>query len=336
MAGEKAAESAGQRLAAIVESSDDAIISKDLNGIITSWNKGAERIFGYTEEETIGKPVTILIPADRQDEGPAILARIRMGERVDHYETVRQKKDGTLIDISLTVSPVKDAGGRIIGASKIARDITERKRGQERQSLLLREMSHRVKNLFTVASSIVALSARGAATPEALANAVQDRLAALGRAHELTLANPFAEAPLQAKAATLHALIKQIVLPFENQNGSAKRVQVTGPDTPVSASSVTSFALLLHEFATNAAKYGALSADCGTVEIACSEDKGHFTIRWQERGGPPITQESESEGFGGLLVRATVTHQLHGEITREWKPEGLAIRLSFDKASVAG
>lgn len=114
-------------LAAIVESSDDAIISKDLNGIITSWNKGAERIFGYTADEIIGRPVTTLIPADHQDEEPAILARIRRGERIDHYETIRQRKDGSLLNISLTVSPVKDERGRIIGASKIARDITERK-----------------------------------------------------------------------------------------------------------------------------------------------------------------------------------------------------------------
>ena len=120
------------QLASIVESSDDAIVSKDLNGVITSWNRGAERLFGYTADEIVGKPVTILIPADRHDEEPEILGRIRRGERIDHYETVRRRKDGSLVDISLTVSPVKDAFGRIVGASKIARDITERKRGQYR------------------------------------------------------------------------------------------------------------------------------------------------------------------------------------------------------------
>ena len=122
------AEDSGQWLSAIIESSDDAIISKNLDGIIMSWNKGAERIFGYQEEEVIGKPVTVLMPPERYNEEPAILAGIRQGERFDHYETVRKRKDGTLIDISLSISPIKDAGGRIIGASKIARDITERKR----------------------------------------------------------------------------------------------------------------------------------------------------------------------------------------------------------------
>src|SRR6185437_5023809 len=116
------------RLAAIVESSDDAIISKDLNGIITSWNQGAERMFGYSAAEAIGQPVLMLIPPDRANEEPYIIAQIRNGERVDHYETVRRRKDGSLIDISLTVSPIHDASGRILGAAKISRDISERKR----------------------------------------------------------------------------------------------------------------------------------------------------------------------------------------------------------------
>ena len=102
----KAAEENAQRLASIVQSSDDAIISKDLNGIINSWNRGAERLFGYTSEEVIGKPITILIPPERVDEEPSILARLRRGERIDHYETVRRRKDGSLVDISLSVSPI--------------------------------------------------------------------------------------------------------------------------------------------------------------------------------------------------------------------------------------
>ncbi|HJR22603.1 MAG TPA: PAS domain S-box protein, partial [Dongiaceae bacterium] len=109
------------RLAAIIESNEDAIISKSLDGIITSWNSGAERLFGYTAAEAIGQPVTMLIPPERIDEEPGILARIRRGERIEHYDTVRRRKDGSAIDISLTVSPIKDSGGTIIGASKIAR-----------------------------------------------------------------------------------------------------------------------------------------------------------------------------------------------------------------------
>lgn len=118
-------------LAAIIESADDAIISKTLEGIITSWNKGAERIFGYTAEEAVGKPVTMLIPDDHMDEEPNILARLRAGDRIEHYETVRVTKDGRLIDISLTVSPIKGPNGQIVGASKIARDITDQRQARK-------------------------------------------------------------------------------------------------------------------------------------------------------------------------------------------------------------
>src|SRR6478672_13007993 len=115
-----------QHLARIVESSDDAIVSKDLNGIILSWNRAAERIFGYTAAEAIGQSIRMIIPADRQGEEDMVLARIRAGEAITHFETLRQRKDGTLIPISLTVSPIHDDAGRVIGASKIARDITDR------------------------------------------------------------------------------------------------------------------------------------------------------------------------------------------------------------------
>ncbi len=124
----KQAEKTSRLLSAIVDSSDDAIISKNLDGTITSWNKSAERLFGYTEAEAIGQPVSMLIPKDRLEEEPKILSRLRNGERVDHFETVRRRKDGTLLNISLTISPIKNSNGIVVGASKIARDITERKR----------------------------------------------------------------------------------------------------------------------------------------------------------------------------------------------------------------
>src|SRR5947209_6377941 len=133
-------EAAGLHLAAIIESSDDAIISKNLNGVITSWNKGAERIFGYTAAEALGNPVSMLAPSERVNEMPDILSKIRQGLRVEHYETKRRRKDGQVIDVSLTVSPIRSASGQIVGASKIARDITDRKRAeQERAEILSRE-----------------------------------------------------------------------------------------------------------------------------------------------------------------------------------------------------
>ena len=135
----KRSEELERLLVSIVESSDDAIISKDLNGIITSWNKGAEQLFNYAAEEVIGKHITLLFPPNRLEEEKTIIERIRSGERIEHYETVRRRKDGSLIEISLTVSPVKNAQGKIIGASKIARDITERKRSEVQIAILARQ-----------------------------------------------------------------------------------------------------------------------------------------------------------------------------------------------------
>jgi PAS domain S-box-containing protein len=139
---------AARRLAAIVDSADDAIVSKNLDGVIQSWNRGAERIFGWTAEEAVGRHITLIIPEDRRAEETEILARLRRGESLEHFETVRVTKDGRLVDISLTVSPVKDAAGRVIGASKIARDVTERRRLEAERDRLLdaAEASNRAKD----------------------------------------------------------------------------------------------------------------------------------------------------------------------------------------------
>src|SRR5579872_2882594 len=129
-----------QFLAAIVESSDGAIIGKTLDGHIVSWNQGAERIYGYTAEEVMGKPISILLPPDSQDEVPQILERISRGERVEHFETIRVTKDGEKVHVSLSVAPVKDASGKIVGASTVARDITEQKRLREALTRRAREI----------------------------------------------------------------------------------------------------------------------------------------------------------------------------------------------------
>jgi PAS domain S-box-containing protein len=139
----KQAERTKNLLAAVVDSSDDAIVSKTLDGTITSWNQGAERIFGYTAEEAVGQKILIIIPEDRRDEENEILRRLRNGERIDHFETVRRKKDGSLVNVSVTISPIKDATGKIIGASKVGRDISQRKRSD----MLLQESEQRFRKL---------------------------------------------------------------------------------------------------------------------------------------------------------------------------------------------
>jgi PAS domain S-box-containing protein len=158
-------EQARCQLASVVESSDDAIISKDLNGVIVTWNLGAQRLFGYTAEEVVGKPITILIPEEMQDEEPRILERTRRGDRIEHYETIRRCKDGRLVDVSLTVSPMKDAHGRVVGASKIARDVTARKRTEAELRMLSAKLEAEVERrtlerdrIWNVSEDLLAVS----------------------------------------------------------------------------------------------------------------------------------------------------------------------------------
>src|SRR5271166_6072448 len=250
---------ATQRIAAIVESSDDAIISKDLNGVITSWNKGAERIFGYVAEEIIGKPVTILMPLDRQDEEPKILERIRRGERIEHYETVRQRKHGSWVDISLTVSPIRDANGKIIGASKIARDITERKRSEEQITILAREAEHRAKNVLATVQATVRLTQSD--TSDGLKHAIEGRIQALANVHRLFVKSRWT-------GAEVHSLVKDELVAY-SQDGEG-HVQIDGPNVLLEPNVAQAIAVTLHELSTNAAKYGALSAPEGKVRIEWS------------------------------------------------------------------
>jgi PAS domain S-box-containing protein len=331
----KQAEEVAQRLAAIVESSDDAIMTKNLDGIIATWNRGAERLFGYKAEEIIGKPVLVLIPEGQHGEEPLILSRIRKGEHIDHYETVRRRKDGTLIDISLTVSPVRGADRKIIGASKVARDISDLKRTQRQKELLMREMEHRIKNLFALAGAVVSLSVRSATTPKELAQTVGARLSALAKAHALTLSASSVEKV--DRSTMLHNLLRTILAPFDGETDDGRsRISIVGADLPITADAVTNFALLLHEFATNAAKYGALSVQNGTVEITISGPDDIVLLVWRERGGPRINHPIDHEGFGSLLTRTTVTGQLGGKFDRDWQPDGLCITLSIARSRLAG
>ncbi|MFJ6322246.1 MULTISPECIES: PAS domain S-box protein [unclassified Rhizobium] len=315
--------SAQTLLAAIVENSDDAIISKSINGIITSWNQGAERLFGYTPEEAIGQHIALIIPKDRLHEEETIISNIRQGRKIEHYETVRQHKNGTFLDISLTVSPIRDGNGVIVGASKIARDISERKRDAERQALLLREMNHRIKNIFAVVSALIGLGERNASSIKELAIDLRARMTALAIAHELTLP-AIGASSLQCEDTTMFALVRALFA--AHRDNGVERVTICGDDFLVQGPSLTSLALLLHEFATNATKYGALSSAHGRVEIDVRCDEA-LKLCWKEIGGPTVTP-NETKGFGAQLERATIS-SLGGSVEREWNPAGLIIRLTI-------
>jgi PAS domain S-box-containing protein len=216
----KAEETAGH-LSAIVESSFDAIISKDLNGRIKTWNHGAERLFGYQAEEIVGKPVTTLFPEGHEDEEDRILARIKNGDRVESFETTRQRKDGTLIPVSLTISPVRDATGRIVGASKIARDISAAKESEQRIRMLMREVNHRVKNQYSVILSMIRETNKRSETTDAFERQVRERIMALSLSHDLLVSDDW-------KGSTLFELLLAQTKPF----GHEDRLILSGPSIP--------------------------------------------------------------------------------------------------------
>jgi PAS domain S-box-containing protein len=301
-------------LASIVETSDDAVVSKNLDGVITSWNAGAERVFGYTAEEAVGQPITIVIPLDRQDEERTILTRIRRGERIDHFETVRQRKHGSLITVSLTVSPVRNAEGKVVGASKIARDITEQKRSQEKISALAREAEHRSKNMLANVQAVVNLSQAG--SPEELKKAIEGRIKALANVHSLFVQTRWI-------GAELSTIVSQELAPYSSREN---RVRTDGPQMMLEPAAAQAVAIALHELATNAAKYGSLSAAEGKVDLKWSQEAdGQLRLRWTETGGPPI-QAPTRKGFGSRIIQQMIT-QLKGTTHFDWHPEGLVCEI---------
>jgi two-component sensor histidine kinase len=228
----------------------------------------------------------------------------------------------------LTVSPIKNALGQIIGASKIARDITERRRHQEQQQLLYREMNHRVKNSFAVAGALLSLSAHTASSAKELATVVQERLAALARAHELAQPGMSGGTSSLPADVTLAALVEAVLRPFTHRRAGHAPVHLSGPDLSVGAEAITPLALILQELATNAAKYGALSTASGRVLIGWSVNGGEFTMTWSEQDGPPISTRPNHEGFGSVLMRRMLEHQLGGQISSVWRPEGVLITVT--------
>ena len=306
------------RMASIVESSDDAIVSKDLDGVVATWNRGAERIFGYTAAEMIGKPITTLIPPDRHHEEVKILERLRRGEHIDHYETVRQRKDGSLVDISLTISPVMDTAGKVVGASKIARDISERKQAQARQELLTHEIQHRTKNLFAVVLAIVSRSFAGKLTVKDAEAAVVARLRSLAQTHDLLIDRDW-------QGADLAEVVRSEVSPYGD------RVHVNGPHLILTAKAAQNFALAVHELATNAAKYGALSNATGRVQISwssmVSNGSNLFTFRWHELGGPPVLPPTQ-KGFGSAVLEQVMADHFEVSPRIDFAAAGISYELS--------
>ena len=300
---------AAARLAAIVDSSFDAVVSKDLNSIITSWNAAAERLFGYTPEEAIGQSVLMLIPGPLRSEEADIIGKIRAGERLESYDTTRLRKDGTTVSVSITVSPIKDATGRIVGASKIARDISAAREAEQRIRILLREVNHRVKNQFAVILSIIRESSNRARSPREFEEQVRARIMALSSSHDLLVNSDWS-------GAGLFELAQEHLSIF----GNSEQVMLSGPLVMLQPNAVQNLGMAIHELGTNAAKYGALSAAGGQVELRWNlhtEDGiRKLTLVWDETSAAIAKRDeggAERRGFGSVVLERVVPLSLSGE-----------------------
>ena len=309
-------EEARSRIAAIVESSQDAIISHNLDGNITSWNAGAEQLYGYPAAEAIGQPLAMLLADALPDDWLQVLNRLRRGERIEHFDTVRITRNGRSIDVSVTISPVKDIEGRITGASAVMRDITERREAEEKTGLLLGELDHRVKNILAVVSAVVSQTLRTSAKPEAFATEVQGRIQAIAKAHSLLTQAGRGEMSLRALVATELA-------PYDRGAGN---VAIEGADVALTPSAGMALAMAVHELASNAAKYGALSTPAGrlTVRWTTTNDATSrmFAFDWTETGGP-VVRPPTRRGFGTTLIERALANELDAKVSRQFLETGL-------------
>jgi two-component sensor histidine kinase len=235
----------------------------------------------------------------------------------------------------ISYSPVWDGEGKVGGVLCIVSETTERVVAQERQRLLLRETNHRLKNLFAMVDAMISLSVRSARTPQEFADGLRGRLAALLHAKELVRPGIMGTEHAASERTTVDALVRTILQPYADDT-SRERIIASGPDVMVGATAVTSLALALHETATNAVKYGALSEPNGAIHIKWETQGDDFRLEWEETGGPMIVVSPSAQGFGSVLTERSIISQLGGKIDYDWQRSGLKLRITVpvDRLSV--
>jgi len=328
---EEALRASEERFAGIFRQSSVGIVQCGLDGRYLLANKRFCEIVGRTENELLSLNISDLThPDDREDS----LAQLG-GLAGDGVPFVMEKRyvrpDGAQIWASFNVALTRDGDGRPLHFVGVVQDITARRRSQQQQELLLGEMNHRVKNLFAVTNSVIALSASTARTPDDLTKNIHGRLNALALAHQLILPDSTKPAGAQAQPTSLDVLLQKILSPYvdSGQTHQHRRLVMDGAAVAVGARAVTSLALVLHELTTNAAKYGALSVPEGSVHIRWSERDGVLVLRWEEHGGPALAGPPTARGFGTLLSGHSIRSQFGGNLSHDWKPGGLAVDLSL-------
>jgi two-component sensor histidine kinase/CheY-like chemotaxis protein len=268
----------------------------------------------------IGQPITRIIPPELHGEEKRILAKLQRGERIEHFETVRVAKDGRHLDISLSVSPLHDKSGKVVGASKVARDISERKQADKMQRLLLEELNHRVKNTLASVQAIATQSLLRARNPEAFVSGFTGRIQAMAKAHTLLTQT-------KMQGAELMELVREQVLLGDFND---HRISCSGPLLMLEAQAALHLALVLHELATNARKYGALSVPngCLTVSWQVRTNGGRrLLLLWTESGGPEV-RAPNAHGFGSTLIEQTLRGH-GGEASIHYGADGVTCEITL-------
>jgi two-component system CheB/CheR fusion protein len=293
-----------------------------------SANAGFERQTGVGG--VVGKTIREVFPDEPQDWFDTYDAVMATGEPI-RFERELVSQGRTL---ELYAFRFDDEGSLKVGV--IFLDVSQRKLHEEQQELLLKEMDHRVKNLFAVVGGMVRLSARSATTPRELADTVEGRLGALDSAHQL-IRPGYSVVHAIKRETTLGELVRKVLSPYADPTGTGDnaRTEIDGPEVVVGAEAATNVALVVHELATNAAKYGALSVPGGRVHISWAVAKDRLVLSWEEKDGPVITGPPEREGFGSVLARKSISGGLRGDLTFHWNPAGLVVRVSADTERLA-
>jgi PAS domain S-box-containing protein len=304
------------RLAAVTLASHDALFGITLDGFVQTWNPGAERIFGYSSDEIIGQHIRILADDSRYAEQQDLMRQAQFDKTVGPYEARRLRKDGSLVDVSVSIAPVKSANGSVLSLSVAVHDITDRKEWEARQKLMTRELVHRIKNSFAVLQGILRSTLRTAQTPQEFADAFSGRLQSLSAAQDVLTANDW-------RGAELGSLVHSQLSAYVDLNNG--RVEITGPKLVLPAEFAAPFGLVFNELATNAMKYGALSVVTGSVIVfwrtVREMDVGvRVFLTWRERGGPLIKDPPGPRSFGSSLIERSLAG---AKVESRYEPEGL-------------
>jgi PAS domain S-box-containing protein len=301
---------------------DYAVFAADKDLRVIDWNAGGERLLGWRADDIIGQPGQILFtPEDRARRAPEREAEIAATEGRAENERWHQRKDGSRFWGSGLMMPIRD-GGRLVGYVKVMRDRTERRRAEQAQKLLMGELSHRVKNTLALTQALAEHTLRSKPDPAEFAAAFRDRLSALARAHDLL-----------TQGLWDRSNITDVVSVSLGAWMPSGRISAKGPEISLTPQQAMTFSLGLHELATNAAKYGALSVPEGRVEIAWSgEDEILFT--WMERGGPPVTPPTRT-GFGSVILGKALASAVAGEVKTAYPPQGFQIEIRFKRPAMA-